>query len=140
MRVKLLHPGARLPTKAHAGDLGFDLYALPDEPLKILPHDTLKVRTGIAVQLPEGYGAFIKERSSLASQGIAVGGGVIDNGYTGEIQVILRETLGMVYVLESGAKIAQLVLVPLTNHVVEEVEDLTSSDGRGDAGFGSTGA
>ncbi|NPA80906.1 MAG: dUTP diphosphatase [Thermotogae bacterium] len=135
IKVKKVHPRALLPTKAYPGDLGYDLYALERVVLK--PLRPVAVRTGVAVELPDGWGALVKDRSSLALKGIHALGGVIDNGYRGEIRVILV-ALAEEVVLEAGSKIAQLVPVRTTDWEIVEVEELSDSH-RGERGFGSSG-
>ena len=88
MKVKKLVDTAILPTKAHTGDLGYDLYA--QQPLAIFPGEVKLVSTGISIEFPEGYGALLRDRSSVATkQYLFVVAGVIDNGYTGEIKIAL---------------------------------------------------
>src|SRR5271170_2076393 len=88
LKVKLLHPDAKLPTVAHPGsDLGYDLYAIEDVTLH--PGKPVKVRTGIAVEGPPGHGFILGDRSSMAARGITYAGGRIDAGYRGEILVCL---------------------------------------------------
>src|SRR5690242_11910890 len=88
LKVKLLHPDAQVPTVAYAGsDLGFDLYSIEDVVLE--PGVPVKVRTGIAVEGPPGWGFVLGDRSSMASKGITYAGGRIDAGYRGEILVCL---------------------------------------------------
>ncbi len=138
MRVKRLHTSAKLPQKAHAGDLGYDLFSshLND----VLPNETRLVRTSIAIQFPEGYGGFIKDRSSVATKrNLHTVAGVIDNGYVGEILIALHNTGEEVVQIKAGEKIAQLVLIPTVNFTVEEVDELVQQDQRGSGGFGSTG-
>ena len=138
MKVKRLSEKAKLPTKAHLGDLGYDLYA--NEGIAIFPNETKIVKTGIAIQFPEGYGGFIKDRSSVATKrGLHVVAGVIDNGYIGEICVALYNGTDSLTHITSGEKISQLVLIPTVDFEVEEVDEVISSDLRADAGFGSTG-
>jgi len=138
MKVKKLVSDAVLPTKAHAGDLGYDLYAV--EQVTIWGGETKLIPTGISIQFPEGYGGIIRDRSSVATkQQLFVVAGVIDNGYTGEIKVALHSSSEDVRTIYKGDKIAQLVLIPTVNFPIEEVSELISSDGRGDNGFGSTG-
>lgn len=145
MRVKRLHATAKLPTKAHAGDLGYDLYAnhqyisqLPT--IHIWPGNTELVSTGIAIQFPEGYGGLIRDRSSIATKlNLIVVAGVIDNGYTGEIKVALHNAGNNAIPINAGDKIAQLILIPTVDFPVEEVANVVSVDGRGANGFGSTG-
>lgn len=138
MKVKKLRPDAKLPHKAHAGDLGYDLFS--DEGVAIFPHETKVVKTGIAIQFPAGYGGFIKDRSSVATKkGLHTVAGVIDNGYTGEIGMALYNGTESVIHIAPGEKIAQLVLIPTVDFTIEEVIETISLDGRGDNGFGSTG-
>lgn len=138
MQVKKLRENAQLPQKAHAGDLGYDLFT--SEGTTIFPSETKVVKTGIAIKLPEGYGAFIKDRSSVATKrGLSTVAGVIDNGYIGEICVALYNGTESLIHVRPLEKIAQLVLIPTVNFEVSEVDELTATDKRGDAGFGSTG-
>lgn len=138
LNVKRLSTGATLPQKAHAGDLGYDLFAV--ETCIIRPDETLLISTGIAIQFPEGYGGFIKDRSSVSTKhGVFAVAGVIDNGYTGEIKVALHNAGPKEWICLPGNKIAQLVLIPTVNFPVIEVQDIQSSDARGTDGFGSTG-
>ena len=92
VRVQRLHPDGKLPQYAHAGhagDLCADLYCVEEKRLQ--PKEIVKVHTGIAIELPEGYGALVEQRSGLALKGIIPVGGVIDPGYRGEILVILAD-------------------------------------------------
>ena len=138
LQVKLLSNHAKLPQKAHAGDLGYDLYA--DSPAAIFPGETKVVKTGIAIQFPAGYGGFIKDRSSVATKkGLFTVAGVIDNGYIGEICIALHNGTDSLIHVAPGEKIAQLVLIPTVSFEIEEVDELVSADQRGVGGFGSTG-
>jgi dUTP pyrophosphatase len=137
MKVKRLSVGAVLPQKAHAGDLGYDLFT--NEGV-VFPNETKIIKTGIAIEFPEGYGGFIKDRSSVATKrGLHTVAGVIDNGYIGEICVALYNGTDSLIHITSGEKIAQLVLIPTVNFEVTEVDEVISADQRGDGGFGSTG-
>ena len=142
LRVKLLEDGARLPVVAHAGeDLGYDVFALEGAVLE--PHRTVRVRTGISVEArhPEtgtALGLLVRDRSSMASRGIATTAGVIDAGYRGEVQIVMTN-LGLEPVeLKAGEKIAQMVPVPVLTGAVEQVESLEESARLG-KGFGSSG-
>jgi dUTP pyrophosphatase len=138
MRVKKLSENAQLPTKAHLGDLGYDLYT--SEGTAVFPSETKIVKTGIAIEFPEGYGGFIKDRSSVATKrGLHVVAGVIDNGYIGEICVALYNGTDSLIHITPLEKIAQLVLIPTVNFEVKEVDEVFASDQRKDGGFGSTG-
>jgi dUTP pyrophosphatase len=138
MKVKRLSENAQLPTKAHLGDLGYDLYT--NEGVAIFPHETKVIKTGIAIQFPEGYGGIIKDRSSIATKrGLHIVAGVIDNGYIGEICVALYNGTESLVHVKPLEKIAQLVLIPTVDFEVEEVDEVVPTDQRGDGGFGSTG-
>src|SRR3954463_1641264 len=117
LRVKLLEQGAKLPVVAHPGeDLGYDVFAL--ENVVLLPQKTLRVRTGISVEArhPEtgvALGLLVRDRSSMASRGIATTAGVIDAGYRGEVQIVMTN-LGLQPVeVKVGEKIAQMIPVPV---------------------------
>lgn len=138
MKVKKLSEYAQLPQKAHAGDLGYDLFS--NEGAAIFPGETKVVKTGIAIQFPEGYGGVIKDRSSVATKkGLFTVAGVIDNGYIGEICIALHNGTDSLIHIGPGEKIAQLVLIPTVNFEVTEVDEVISADQRGVGGFGSTG-
>lgn len=138
MKVKKLFFDAQLPQKAHAGDLGYDLFSLGVK--TIYPGQTELVGTGVCIQFPEGYGGLIRDRSSVATKrNLFVVAGVIDNGYTGEIKVALHNVGEDIQRIGHGEKIAQLILIPTVDFSVEEVQEISSSDGRNSNGFGSTG-
>jgi dUTP pyrophosphatase len=138
MKIKRLSEDALLPVKAHAGDLGYDLFASEDTIL--YPGETTLIPTGIAIQFPDGYGALIRDRSSVATKrNLFVVAGVIDNGYVGEIMIALHNATNSLDRISVGEKIAQIILIPTVNFVVEEVSELISADARGVSGFGSTG-
>jgi dUTP pyrophosphatase len=137
MRVKKTVETATLPEKAHDGDLGYDLFAA--EEVRIFPGETKLVSTGIAIQFPDGYGGIIKDRSSIATKlKLFTVAGVIDNGYIGELKVALHNSGYNLQDIKVGDKIAQIILLPTVNFSVIEVDEVISSDGRGEGGFGST--
>lgn len=139
MKVKRFHRNAKLPTKAHKGDLGYDLYA--SQPITLYPGETRLIETDIAIQFPDGLGGIIKDRSSVATKRyLFVVSGVIDNGYIGPIKVPLHNASEHIQAIAPGDKIAQMILTPVINSDPEEVDEVVSSDQRGDGGFGSTGA
>lgn len=131
---------AKIPTKAHKGDLGYDLYSL--DPQVIQPGEIRRITTGIRIMFPDGWGAKIFDRSSTATQkGLIVVAGVIDCGYRGEIQIALYNTSKMSLVhIAPGEKIAQMVPMKATEwDIIEGVVD-TEETTRGEGGFGSTNA
>ena len=134
-----LREGARIPERAYAGDAGFDLATC--EPLRLGPGERAVVHTGVAVAIPEGFAGFVQPRSGLAARhGIAVvnSPGLIDSGYRGEIRVVLLNTdREHAFAAAAGERIAQLVVLPVPELGVREVDELSPSE-RGVRGFGST--
>tara|TARA_R110002153_G_scaffold20638_3_gene69821 strand:- start:8149 stop:8739 length:591 start_codon:yes stop_codon:yes gene_type:complete len=150
IKVKKLHDNATIPVRAHKTDAGLDLFTL--EGFQIQRQERKLVSTGIAVQIPKGHVGFVKEKSGLASRGIEINAGVIDEGYTGELKLLMVYPEGFMFdesdkriirngkiMFEAGDKIAQLVVLPVNSSGVLEVSDLDDSD-RGSSGFGSSGA
>lgn len=139
MRVKRLSPDAILPKYAHRGDAGLDLYAARD--LVIPPSEARVVPTGIAVELPPGTEAGIRPRSGLAREWTVTvlnSPGTIDEGYRGEIGVVLINHGSEAFHVKRGARVGQLVIQRRLEVEVLEVDRLSETD-RGDGGFGSTG-
>ncbi len=139
LKVKRLHPEARLPARATEGASGFDLYAcLPDGDLT-LGVDPVRVPTGVALEVPPGYDVQVRPRSGLSLQGVGCSFGTIDSDYRGEIMVTMwvfgsrRE-----HRIAHGDRIAQLVVGRLAELPVVEVEELAPTV-RGAGGHGSTG-
>ncbi|VAX19242.1 Deoxyuridine 5'-triphosphate nucleotidohydrolase [hydrothermal vent metagenome] len=137
LKALKLDPSAHLPQRANPGDLGYDLFAL--ERSIIAQGETKALRTGLALEFPEGWGAIIKDRSSVAVKGVTVSAGVIDNGYRGEIKIALYNHSGDDFTVEREMKIAQLIPTPVTDWQVTVVEKLDDTE-RGEGGFGSSGA
>lgn len=140
LKVRRLDPRARLPTRAYPGDAGLDLYALEDGVLG--PGERASVRTGLAIEIPDGQAGLVLPRSGLAARhGIALvnAPGLIDAGYRGEVRVLLLNTdRDLPFEIAAADRIAQLVLVRVETPAVVEVEELALSD-RGAGGFGSSG-
>ena len=142
LRVKLLDPGARLPVVAHPGeDLGYDVFAL--EGAVLVPHHTVRVRTGIAVEARHPgtgvpLGLLVRDRSSMAARGLATTAGVIDPGYRGEVLIVMTNLGETPVELKPGEKIAQMIPVPVLTGQVQDVETLEVS-AREAKGFGSSG-
>ena len=140
MKIKLtLDEGAIPPTRAHDTDAGFDLHSKGKA--IVLPYSRQLVPTGVHVAIPPGYVGMICPRSGLAHKhGLTVlnAPGIIDAGYTGEIKVNLHNTVDRAVVLPSGARIAQLVITPITGAHLVQVDTLDATE-RGDNGHGSTG-
>lgn len=162
LRVMRNRSEAKLPTKAHEGDLCFDFYAAEDAELR--PGQTRVVDLGINLHIPEGFGLILEERSGLASRGVVIGAGVIDNHYRGPLKAVVRwlpddagfdEELArdgdcpprkLNYMLDNlsikaGDKIVQGRLVHVIDLPIQEVteEEFSTDTVRAESGFGSTG-
>jgi dUTP pyrophosphatase len=136
--VRRLRDDATLPAQAYAGDAGLDLAACGRH--EVAPGERAVIPTGIAVEIPEGYGGFVLPRSGLAARnGITLlnAPGLIDSGYRGEVQVVFHNTDSeTTFVVEPGMRVAQLVLLPVPEVALVERE-LAASE-RGERGFGSS--
>ena len=156
VKIKKLHPDAVIPEYAKPGDSGFDFVALEDT--KIYPGQTKLVKTGIAVEIPEGFELQVRPRSGTSLKTplrVANAPGTVDSGYRGECCVILTNTTGIekhavvqdeqavivggeIQYIKKGDRIAQGVICPVIRAEFEVVEELSNSE-RGVGGFGSTG-
>jgi dUTP pyrophosphatase len=141
INIKLLNEKAKVPTKGSAAAAGYDLYAATSYDIELPPHETVKIGTGIAIEIPDGYFGGIFARSGLATKkGLrpANSVGVIDSDYRGEVIVALHNDSNLTQYIDAGERIAQLIIIPYENVTFEEVNDLSDTE-RGDGGFGSTG-
>jgi dUTP pyrophosphatase len=137
--IQRVRPDAVVPSRAYAGDAGLDLAAT--ERIELGPGERAVVPTGLAVAIPEGYAGFVQPRSGLASRhGITIVNtpGLVDSGYRGELMVVLHNTdRAEPFVVEAGMRIAQLVVLPIPEVELVEVEELPATE-RGARGFGSS--
>ncbi|ALC89717.1 deoxyuridine 5'-triphosphate nucleotidohydrolase [Bacillus sp. FJAT-18017] len=139
LKVKLVHKDAKLPIRANPGDAGLDLYSAEEKIIK--PGESALVRTGIIIELPEDTEAQVRPRSGLAlrhSITVLNSPGTIDEGYRGEVKVILINHGKEEFRVERQMRIAQMIIAPVTKVKIQEVIEITSSD-RGEGGFGSSG-
>ncbi|HBL16296.1 MAG TPA: dUTP diphosphatase [Elusimicrobia bacterium] len=136
LKVARLAVGAKVPTRAHPGDAGLDLYSLDGFALR--PGEGRVARTGVAVAVPRGHVGLVADRSSMARAGLKTAGGVIDAGYRGEIGVVLWNLSRKRLRVAAGDRLAQLLIVPIATPAVEERPTLTKTS-RGAKGFGSSG-
>jgi dUTP pyrophosphatase len=136
-----LRDDAVVPARAYAGDAGLDLTAC--ERIELRPGERATVGTGLAVAIPDGHAGFVQPRSGLAAEhGITIVNtpGLVDPGYRGELRVILLNTdTERAFVVEPGMRVAQLVVVPVPELELVEVDELPSTE-RGVRGFGSSRA
>ena len=153
VKIKRLSETAQLPTKNFDSDAAFDLYAdIQDtfkpfgstedvKGIKIMPGQTVKVSSGVAMEIPEWYWGAVYARSGLATkQGLRPANcvGVIDSHYRGAIIVAIHNDSNNVQIIRHGDRIAQFMLAPVIETSFEEVNELSDSD-RGEGGFGSSG-
>lgn len=155
VKIKRLTETAKIPTKAHETDAAFDMYAdiqetfVPfgrtveesEKGVKIMPGQTVKISSGVAMEIPEGYWGAVYARSGLATkQGLrpANAVGVVDSHYRGPVIVAIHNDSSNVQIIHHGDRIAQFMLAPVIETKFEEVNELTESD-RGEGGFGSSG-
>ena len=141
INVKKLDQNAVLPTYGSAYAAGADLYALSDVDIVFAPHETKLIRTGLAMEIPEGYAGLIYARSGLASKrSLAPANkvGVVDSDYRGEVMVALHNHSDKEQRVAVGERIAQLVVAPFLKAEFTETDELNETV-RGEGGFGSTG-
>ena len=141
VRSKKINPNASIPTYGSSYAAGCDLSACIDQAISIPPHTTIKVPTGLAIELPENTVGLIYARSGMATKrhlAPANKVGVIDADYRGEIIVALHNHSEEAQTIEVGERIAQLVVAPFYHVEFEEVDELSETV-RGEGGFGSTG-
>jgi dUTP pyrophosphatase len=137
--IKKVRPEAVIPARAYAGDAGMDLSSC--ERVELSPGERALVPTGLAVAIPEGYAGYVQPRSGLATKhGISMVNtpGLIDSGYRGELLVsLINHDLRETFVVEPGMRIGQLVILPIPELDLVEVDELPASE-RAERGFGSS--
>lgn len=137
IRVKKIHPDAKVPAFAHPGDAGMDLYSVED--MVLAPGERGSVPTGIAIELPDGYVSLVWDKSGPSHKfGVKTLGGVLDSGYRGEYLIGLINLGQENFEIKKGQKIAQLLIQKVERPEIEETDELGDTS-RGAGGFGSTG-
>lgn len=141
VKIKKLRESALLPTRGSAYSAGYDLYACLDSAVSIAPGETVKIPTGLAMELPEGYAGLIYARSGLATKkGLAPANkvGVCDSDYRGEYIVPLHNHGKDTAIVNPQERIAQLIITPFVTAEFLEIDSLSETE-RNTGGFGSTG-
>lgn len=141
VKIKKLNKNAIIPTRGSEYSAGMDLYACTSTPVIIAPHETVKIGTGLSIELPDGYFGAIAARSGLSTkQGLAPANklGVCDSDYRGEYIVPLHNHSNEPQIINPMERIAQLIVIPYLPIDFVEVDELSDTE-RGDKGFGSTG-
>lgn len=136
IKIKKLHPETKLPTYAHPGDVGMDMYTVEEKTLQ--PGESHVFECGFAMEFPTGYAAIVKDKGSISKMGLHTFGGVYDAGYRGSYNAGLINHTKKPITIEKGQKVAQLVIYPVIIADLTEVDELSDSS-RGDGKFGSTG-
>ncbi len=141
VKIKRLNKLAKIPTRGTAESAGYDLYAATDKDIQIPPHSNVKIGTGIAMSIPNGFFGGIFARSGVATKRNMRPSncvGIVDSDYTGEVIVSIHNDSTETKTIQRGERIAQLVIVPYLSVIFDEVDELDETN-RGDGGFGSTG-
>ena len=141
VRIKKLNNLAKIPIRGSKFSAGYDLYAATDKDIQIPPHSTVKIGTGLAMELPVGWFGAIFARSGIATKrGLRPANcvGVCDCDYLGEYIIAIHNDSNETMTVQSGERIAQLVLLPYQDIDFKEFDELNNTD-RGMGGFGSTG-
>ncbi len=136
LKVKRIHPEARLPIYGHPGDAGLDLFSVVDRDLA--PGEVFAAPTGIQIAVPAGHVGLVWDKSGISLKGVHRLAGVIDAGYRGEVQVVLINLGAAPFAVKKGMKIAQLLVQPVAALEIVEADSLDDTS-RGQGGFGSTG-
>ena len=137
IKIKKIVKNAVIPKYAHYGDAGFDLYSTGGYIVK--PKETAIVKTGIQIEIPNGYFGSIRDRSGLAvKHSIHTLAGVVDSGYRGEVKVALINLGEIEFVIREKDRIAQMIIQPYEFCRIKESGNLSETS-RGDGGFGSSG-
>ena len=137
VKVKRLIRDAILPKYAHGGDAGLDFYSIENQ--TIPAGERRLISTGISMEFPKGYVAFVKDKSGVAyKQGVETMAGVIEYTYRGEYKILMQNDSKKSYEVIKGEKVAQVVILPVATAKIIEVDELSETK-RGDGAFGSTG-
>ena len=137
LKIKKLRPDVKVPSYAHTGDAGFDVY-IPDD-LTIQPGERLSIPLGLAMEIPEGHTGLLLDKSGLSHKhGLKSFGGVIDAGYRGEFHVGIMNLSDKPYSFAKGDKIIQMLIMPVVHADIIETDTLSDST-RGTGAFGSSG-
>lgn len=137
LKIKKLDNTAKLPSYAHSGDAGLDLFAVKEVQLK--SREYAAIPTGISMEIPEGYVGLIWDKSGLSiNHGLKVLGGVINSSYRGEIKIGIINLGTEAHVFGVGDKIAQMLIQRVETVEIVETDELSNTR-RGESGFGSTG-
>jgi len=136
IKIKKLHPNAKIPTLGTEHAAGFDIYSIED--VIILPNKTKAISSGISMEIPKGKCCVIWDRSGMGFKGIHRFAGLIDSDYRGEFKIVLHNHTEKSYEIKKGDRIAQALIQDYYKPIFQEVSELSESI-RNEKRFGSTG-
>ena len=137
IKVKRLGPDAELPSYVYESDVGFDLRA--DEQIRLFPGEQKAVKTGLILEIPEGHVGLIRDRVGIVTEmGVHTSAGTFDPGYRGEISIVLVNLSEETRFIETGMRIAQMIILPVVKPKIVEIKKVSETK-RGEKSFGSTG-
>lgn len=142
IKYKKLNPNAQTPTRGSEEAAGYDLYACIDKAISINPHETIKIGTGLSIELPRyTFGAIVPRSGLSTKKGLRPANtpGTCDSDYRGEYIVAIHNDGNIPQIVEPGERIAQLIIIPYVPVIFEEADELSETE-RGAGGFGSTGS
>jgi dUTP pyrophosphatase len=138
VKIKKLNPNAKMPTRGTEHSAGFDLYAAEEFDAPIFEEQTVRIQTGLAFEIPEGYVGVVYSRSSTALKGLIITPLLVDSDYRGQVYITVKNTSGKPYCVHNGDRIAQIRIEKLVPTEYEWADDLSDTE-RGTGGYGSTG-
>jgi len=137
LKVKPIALGAEIPFYNYKSDVGFDLRA--NETVKLFPGEQKAVKTGLVFEIPEAHVGLIRDRAGIVQKmGVHTTAGTFDPGFRGEVSIILVNLSEETQYIETGMRIAQMIIIPVIKPKIIEVEELSETE-RGEKSFGSTG-
>ena len=136
LKIKRLNDDAVMPSFAHSYDAGMDLFSCEEHFVKA--GEIAIIKTGLAMEIPDGYVGLVWDKGSIGGKGLKTFGGVVDAGYRGEIMIMIKNLSDTDYTFSKGHKVAQLLIQKVEHPEIEEVNELSETT-RGIGGFGSTG-
>lgn len=141
IKIKRFTKKAKIPTQASNGSVGYDMYVDSDKEITVFPHETVMIKSGVGMEIPEGYGGFIFPRSGLSTKkGLRLSNcvGVIDSDYRGEIGLPIHNDSEFARIIKPYDRVAQIVIQKCEDVCFMEVDDLSTTE-RADGGFGHSG-
>ena len=137
LKIKPIALGAEIPCYNYESDVGFDLRA--NETVKLFPGEQKAVKTGLIFEIPEGHVGLIRDRAGIVQKmGVHTTAGTFDHGFRGEVSIMLVNLSEETQYIETGMRIAQMIIIPVIKPKIIEVEELSETE-RGEKGFCSTG-